>query len=224
MGNWLQLDYTYSDLNYKEPQMSEKAQLAGIRGEAGFNFGGLFALSAGGEYQDGHTNYDGATFTGTPVKQVTNDYLRDTRLMLHLVYMPVVFSAGIGERYWYNNLVVSYRRRTDYKYTPLVVSYSTGGMYIRFEQDLWTKGTNTSQMHDVNAAAHDVQFTLGTGTGMAVEVGYFIPNAMAGATHLYVRYQHWSVKQSDVQNDGTQNLMEPDNNSTTIQAGIGLQF
>lgn len=223
-SNWLNLDYTYSDLTYKEPNvMTEKGRLAGVRGEVGFSFAQTFALSAGGEYQDGNLNYDGSTFGGTPVKQVTKDYFRDLRAMVHVLFSPFVLSVGFADRYWYDDLVVSYRRRTHYQYTPIQLSYFMQNVYFVLEHDQWGKGTNTSHMSDVNAAAHDVDFTLGKGSGLGVEIGYVIPSAVC-ATRLFLRYHKWSVKQSDVQSDGTQNLVEPENNTTLVQLGIGLGF
>lgn len=221
-GNWLDVSYTYTDFTYKEEKMSEKAQLAGVRGEVGFSLGPV-ALSVGGEYQDGHLHYDGQTFGGTPVQTYTNDYMRDLRATAHLVFHPFVLSVGVAQRYWYDDLVISYRRRTQYDYMPVQLTYQHERAYIRFEHDIWKKGSNTSHMSDVNPAAQDVTFTLGDGSGFGVEIGYEIPSQMV-PSHIFARYHRWSVKQSDVQSDGTQLLVEPDNTTTIIQGGIGLSF
>ncbi len=221
---WLNLDYTYTDFAYKEPgYMNEKGRLAGIRGEVGINFFGMLGVSAGGEYQDGHLNYDGSTFSGTPVKQVTKDYVRRTEYLAHFFYGPMTLSAGMAERYWFDDLVISYRRRTRYNYIPVYLSYRMDAVYLKFEHDIWQKGWNKSHMSDVNASARDVEFTLGTGTGMGVELGYLL---FAGtvATRIFVAYHKWDVKESDVQSDGTQNLIEPKNNTTEIKVGLGLGF
>lgn len=221
---WLNLDYTYTDLVYKEPSlMNEKGRLAGVRGEVGMNVFGLMGLSAGGEYQDGNLNYDGSTFGGTPVKQVTKDYFRRTEFLAHLFYGPVTVSAGLAERYWFNDLVISYRRRTRYNYIPVCLTYRMDSAYLKFEHDIWQKGWNKSHMSDVNASARDVEFKLGTGTGFGVEMGYLIP-AGGVTTRIFVAYHKWDIKESDIQNDGTQNLIEPKNNTTEIKVGLGLGF
>jgi hypothetical protein len=220
---WLTTDYTYTDFKYKEPGvMSEHGRFAGVRGEFGINLFGGFGLSAGGEYADGHTDYDGSTFSGTPVKVITNDYLRTTQYLAHVTYGSMVIAAGMAERYWYNDLVISYRRRTRYNYMPVFFTYRTGPMYVKVEHDIWQKGWNKSHMSDVNAAANDVEFKLGKGTGFGFEVGYVIPGMLT--TRLFMAYHKWDIKESDVQSDGTQNLIEPANNTTEIKAGIGLAF
>lgn len=223
-SHWLNLDYTYTDLVYKEPgAMSERGKLAGVRGEVGLNLFGYIAVSAGGEYQDGNLYYDGSTFGGTPVKQVTKDYFRRTEFLAHAFYGPVSLSAGVAERYWFDDLVISYRRRTRYNYMPVYVTYRMETIYLKIEQDIWQKGWNKSHMHDVNASAHDVEFTLGKGTGMGAELGYMFPSGTM-VSRVFIAYHKWDVKQSDVQNDGTQNLIEPKNNTTEVKVGIGLGF
>lgn len=222
-SHWLNLDYTYTDLVYKEPGlMSERGQLAGIRGELGVNMAGLFAISAGGEYQDGNLYYDGSTFGGTPVKTVTKDYIRRTEFLAHGFYGPVQVSVGLAERYWFDDLVISYRRRTRYNYIPVYFTYRTESLYFKIEHDVWQKGWNKSHMRDVNPAARDVEFTLGAGTGMGVEIGYMFQGTVS--TRIFAAYHKWDVKESDVQSDGTQLLIEPKNNTTEVKVGIGLGF
>lgn len=221
---WLNLDYTYTDIVYKEPGlMNEKGRLAGVRGEVGINFLGVMGISAGGEYQDGNLYYDGSTFSGTPVKQVTKDYFRRTEFLAHILYGSMTLSAGLAERYWFNDLVVSYRRRTRYNYIPVYFTYRLSSVYLKMEHDVWQKGWNKSHMSDVNASARDVEFELGKGTGMGVELGYLLLSGSM-ATRIFVAYHKWDVNPSNVQNDGTQNLIEPKNSTTEIKVGLGLAF
>ena len=221
---YLNVDYTYTDIIYKEPAvMSERGQLAGVRGELGFHIAPQLALSVGGEYQDGNMNYDGATFGGTPVKQVTKDYFRQTEALVHVSYAPFMLSAGVAQRYWFNDLVVSYRRRTRYDYIPVYLTYRAGPAYLKLQHDIWQKGWNKSHMSDVNPAANDVEFELGEGKGFGVEVGYLLPSGPV-ATRIFAAYHRWDVKESNVQSDGTQNLIEPKNNTTEVKVGLGLMF
>jgi hypothetical protein len=221
---WLHVDYTYSDITYKEPGlMTETGRYAGIRGELGVNLLDYVAFSAGGSYMDGHMDYDGSTFDGTPIKVITNDYIRDTRLLAHVVYTPFVLSYGVAQRYWYNDMVISYRRRTRYDYQPLMLTYYQEGFYVRYEHALWGKGWNKSHMSDTGGGRQDVEFELGKGTGMGFEIGVLLPTP-AFATHLFASYHKWTVKESNVQNDGVDSLVEPNNNTTTIQIGLGVAF
>lgn len=220
---WLVTDYTYTDFEHKQPgSFKETARLAGVRGEVGLRLMGGLGISYGGEYQDGNTTFEGTSFGGTPMRVVTNDYIRQTQALVHFVYGPAVFAAGMAERYWYNDLVVSYRRRTQYNYIPIYVTYRAAQVYVKVEHDIWQRGTNKTHMSDVNPAARDVEFKLGDGSGMGVEIGYVIPGMVT--TRIFAAYHKWDIKESDVQSDGTQDLVEPKNSTTEIKAGIGLAF
>lgn len=223
-GNWFHIDYTYSQITYQEPTvMKETGNFAGVRGELGLNLLGWGAISAGGSYMDGHMNYDGSTFDGTAIKTITKDYFRDTRILVHAMSFPFTLSFGVAQRYWYDDLVISYRRRTRYDYNPIILTYTDPTFYLRYEQDLWSKGWNKSHMSDVSNSRRDVEFELGKGTGMGIELGLFAPT-QGYISHLFVAYHKWTVKQSNVQNDGTSNLVEPDNQTETLQLGLGIVF
>lgn len=222
--HWLNLDFTYTELTYKEPGLlTEKGRLAGVRGEFGFFLFSNLGVSAGGEYQDGNLDYEGPSATATiPMKEITNDYFRRTEILGHLALSGFVLSSGVAQRYWYNDLVTSYRRRTRYEYIPVYLTYRMQNFYIRYEQDIWKKGWNKRQVSDVNPAASDVEFNLGKGNGYGAELGIVIPGWVA--SRIFVAWHKWTVKESDVQNDGTQNLTEPDNNTTEIKGGLGFSF
>jgi hypothetical protein len=221
---WLNLDYTYNQITYKESKMSEKGDFAGIRGDLGLGLSENFGISVGGEYMDGHMNYDGSTFTGTAVKQVTKDYIRETRILAHMLFGPVVFSAGVAQREWFDDLVVSYRRRTTYDYYPMALTLYRGELYIKAQVDVWKSGKNKSYMHDVNASERDVEFKQPSGSGWGAEVGYMLPTADKIFARVFLAYHQWSVSDSDTQNDGVYNLMEPKNTTTVLQGGLGLSF
>jgi hypothetical protein len=221
---WLNVDYTYTDLSYHEPSMSDRAHLAGIRGDVGIGLFDNFGISAGGQYQDGNFYYDGATFSGTPVKQVTKDYVRETYLLANFMMGPVTVSGGIGQREWYNDTVISYRRREIYNYYPMTVTITRGGVYFKVENIAWKSGKNKSYMHDVNPAEKDVEFTQGSGNMYGAEIGFLIPTAAHFSTRVFLAYRRWDVAESDTQNDNVYNLVEPKNNTVTWQAGIGLNF
>lgn len=222
---WLNAAYTYNDITYKESAMEEKGRMGGVQGELGLRLFNTFAVSAGGQYMDGHLNYDGSTFAGDPIRTVTKDQIRDLRAMGHLYIGSVVLSAGMAQRYWYNDLVISYRRRTWYDYTPVMLTlFATNSIYLRFEHDIWRGGRNKSHMSDTSSSRKDVEFKQKSGSGMGGELGYIMPNANGISTRIFVSYHKWSVKASDVKNDGVDNLVEPENETITLQAGVGLSF
>jgi hypothetical protein len=69
-----------------------------------------------------------------------------------------------------------------------------------------------------------VNFTQDKGSGYGAEVGYLVQTADHFLTRIFVGYHRWDVQDSDIQNDGVYNLVEPKNNTVTIQAGLGLSF
>ena len=166
-------------------------------------------------------HYDGSTFGGTPVKTYTNDYIRDTGILAHGIFGSFIISYGVAQRYWYNDLSISYRRRTRYDYQPLMMTYVQNNLYLRFETDMAIKGWNKSHMSDVSASRHDVEFDLGTGSGSGIEIGIFLPGQLF-ATHVYLSYHKWAFKASNAVSDGVDNLIEPENNTQTVQVGLGI--
>lgn len=220
----LSLDYLYGNINYTEPGvMKESGQFPGIRGQLRLNLLSNVQLSAGGSYFDGHLFYEGATFGGTPVTQTTVDYFRDIRYLVHLKFDSVEFSSGVAERYWLNDLVISYKRRTEYKYIPIIIKYNAMPFYTQLEYRSWVEGTNVSTMSRVNPASRDVTFTQDKGGGYAIELGVEYPFGALKAKSFLV-YDVWSVADSDIQNDNTQNLIEPKNNTKTYILGVGFTY
>ncbi len=221
---WLKLDYTYTDIAYKEAKMTEAGRFPGIRGELGLGLTSMIGASVGGQYMEGNLNYSGETFSGASAKTVTKDYFSTTYGLIHLFFDSWVISGGIAQREWFNNLVISYRRRQTYSYYPLAATIYRGPLYFKAEWDWHFKGKNKTYMSDVNAAEHDVEFAQSSGSGYGAEVGVTIPTAMGFATHGFVAYHRWDIGDSDVQNDGVYNLMEPANHTTVIEGGIGVSF
>jgi hypothetical protein len=220
---WLQVAYTYTDFTFKDASLSQKGQLAGIRGEAGIHLFGNVAASIGGEYQDGHLNADGNSLSGGAVHSITGDYIRDTRMLAHALFNSFVVSTGLAQRYWYNNLGSgAYRQRTRFDYLPVLVTYHSNLLYVRAERDFVRRGRSLAQMSDQNPAARDVDFSLG-GSSISLEVGYMLYSAKAN-THVFAKYQTWNAEASDAQNDGVQTLSRPGSTTTLLQIGIGFQI
>ena len=216
-------DYTFNDFTYKEPGVRKMhGRLAGVRGEFGLNLFAGLGVSVGGEYADGHLNFTELTPGASARTRLTHDYFRQTQGLIHFVYGSMVVAAGMAERYWYNHLEDSNRRRTRYNYTPIFFTYRAGPIYLKLEHDIWNKGWHKSHMSDVNPVATDIEFKLGKGTGSGAELGYRIAGMVT--SRIFISYHKWDVKDSDVQSDGTQNYIESKNSVTEIKGGIGLAF
>lgn len=218
------LDLQYLRKSYEEPSvMTEKGQFTVFRGEAFWWYFGDYGGSIGGYYTDGNMNYNGATFGGTPVQVVTKDYIFEYFLKVHARIPNWEFSLGYAHRVWHNDLVISYTRKTKYTYYPLSVTYKYEPFFVRLEYRIWGEGKNLSTMSRVNASARDVTFTQNSGSGYVLEVGAQYPwGPMQVKTYLALDL--WYVDDSDIQNDNTQNLIEPGNSTESIILGVGFIY
>jgi hypothetical protein len=223
-GAWLNLEYTYNNIAYSESAMNEKGNFAGLRGELGLGVGSSLGVSVGGEYMEGNLQYTGSTFTGTSAQTLTKDYIRDLRALLHMFMGQMELAGGVAQREWFDNLVVSNRRRETYDYYPAMITFYRDIIYFRLEYDLWSRGRNKAYMSDVNPAERDVDFSQSSGSGYGVEVGLTVPTAARFGVRAFLSYHRWDVNDSDVQNDNVYTLKEPKNNTVTISGGLGVSF
>ena len=224
-GNWIKLDYTYANLEAKSTgDTAQKGQLAGARGELGFNALGYLSVSAVGEYTDFHTS-----FNGTPIGQtqsqrvVTGDFARDLRVMTHLIASPVVISAGVAERLWSDQLPNVYTARTTYAYLPAQISYYFRYAYITYEQDIWRSAKAKVAFGEGDPAASNAEFSLKGTSSFAAELGWMVPSAL-GTTRLFLRYQKWTTRASEPVENGLASVVFPELETTLIQGGIGIGF
>jgi len=223
-GNWYSLSYIYDDFRYEEPgAMKETGPLPGLHGDFGINMMPWLTLGGGFQYVSGNLTYDGATFGGTPVTTLTKDRNWHINMRVYFFADPIEFSIGWARRYLYNNLVVSYRREETYNFIPIALTYKFQPFYATYEYRNFVSGENLTHMSDVSSAQRDVKFKQDTGSGFSLEFGYIIP-AQPVSTKVFLRYDYWHVAQSDIQNDNTQNLVEPDNNTREIFLGIGVIY
>ena len=224
-GNHLTLDLTMNDVSYEEPGvMTEDGIIGGVRAEFGYGLGESLSVSLGGSYYDGSLYYDGSTFGGTPVNTRTTDYFRTLEAKINYIAAPsFVVSVGYAERTWYNDLIISYRRLTEYEYVPLYLTYFTGPYYFQFEYDHWLEGLNTSFMSDVGGGRQDIMMKQNDGGGIGLEVGRII-SASPISARIYLKYHKWDVDASETAFDGVQTLVEPENNTQTITLGIGVML
>ncbi|MBC86026.1 MAG: hypothetical protein CL677_02515 [Bdellovibrionaceae bacterium] len=218
---WLGVGLIYNQMDYEEPDvMTEKGANGGLHLDVGYLLLPNISVNLDAKYWDGRLKYDGATFGGTPVKTQTADILSDNRIYFNYSGATTTFSVGYGQRYWYNDLIISYRRKTTYNFVPLKGTLRSGSFYYSFEYNLWLGGVNKSFMSDTGGGRNDVTMDLDSGSGMALEWGY-----VHGATPVaraFLRIEKWDVDDSETAFDGVDNLVEPKNNTLTIMIGSGL--
>jgi hypothetical protein len=220
-GSWLNLEYTYNNIEASDSALSEKGAFAGIRGELGLNLtSNNLGASIAGEYMDGSFQADGSAVTGTAIHGLTRDYIRDLRALAHYFSGGLVFSAGLGQREWYDNLVVTYPRRETYNYYPLMVTFYRESVYFRFEYDVWSKGKSTAYMSTLNPAAGDVSVTRGSGNGYGLEVGYVVPASGRFGARAFLSYHRWDAGDSDSQ----AGFAESKTSATVLAGGLGVGF
>lgn len=220
---WITLGLTYNHVEYEEPRvMTEKGGNGGVQLELGANLLSGLSVSFWAEHLDGRLFYEGSTFSGTAIETITNDYFGDYRLKFYGLFESFIFSVGYGLRNWYDDLVVSYRRRTEYRFIPIQLIFLSSPYYFSFEFDSWLQGKNTSYMSDVNTSRKDVEMAQNVGSGYGFEVGWITGGSPQ--TKSFLRIHKWGVDQSEVANDGVDNLVEPKNNTLSMVVGIGLIF
>tara|TARA_B100001248_G_scaffold262731_2_gene261844 strand:+ start:14384 stop:15127 length:744 start_codon:yes stop_codon:yes gene_type:complete len=219
----LHIGLIYEDFSYEEPGvMTEEGTNGGVELESGILISPNISFSLYGSYWDGRLQYDGSTFGGTPVQVMTGDYLYHLKAKLHFVFGNTVLSTGYAQRFWHNDLIVSYRRETEYQYIPLKLTVYSGRFYYSFEYDHWLEGLNTSYMSDTGGGRRDVELKQNDGKGMGLEIGWIIPASVQ--TKVYLRAHQWKVDASESAFDGVDNLVEPENETLSLRLGMGIIF
>jgi hypothetical protein len=216
--------YIYQTMHYKEPAiMDEKGKITGYSIEMRYALSERLRLGAELRFLGGHLEYNGSTFSGTPIKQTTNDIVREYRSTLGYALGSLRPFIGIGQRYWSNDLVISYLRETTYNYMPLGLTYTSQPFYITYEHRQFLSGTNKSHMSDVGGGRKDVSFTQKTGQGYLCEVGFFFPVSVFDMK-VSLGYEHWQIDNSTISNDGVDDLIEPHNSTNSFIASVGLFY
>jgi hypothetical protein len=217
---------TFSQMHkrYEEPGvMTERGRLPGYQFDVKYK--GLEIIHLFFQYSQwaGHLEYDGATFAGTPLKQTTDDYVREYRALFYLngpIFSPYL---GYGQRYWRNDLVISYVRDTTYFYFPIGIEAKWLFFFFGAEYKSFLGGENKSFMSDTGGGRRDVKMDQENGRGYHLEAGVLIPIAMI-TTKVTLKYEKWNIEDSKTANDGVDTLVEPKNNSTLMSLNIGLIF
>jgi hypothetical protein len=221
--NW-DFGVTYSQIQkrYEEPGiMKERGRLPGYQFDVKYK--GLEILHLFFQYSEwkGHLEYDGSTFAGTPIKQTTNDYVREYRALVFLnspIFSPYM---GYGQRYWRNDLVISYVRDTTYYYFPIGIEAKWLYLFFAAEYKSFLGGVNKSFMSDTSSSRSDVEMDQENGRGYHLEGGVLIPFQLV-KVKVTLKYEKWNIEDSETSNDGVDTLIEPKNNTSLISLNIGL--
>lgn len=223
-GSGLRFDFSYHYHHYSEPGvMDERGQLTGFTIEPYLSLGEGFGLSAEGQYFLGHPQYDGATFSGTPVKTTVRDWISKYNIGPYIETPDFVFRVAYAQRTWMDDLVISYRRETRYKFVPITLGFKSAPIYFNVTYNHFLEGENFSGMSKMAANRHDVTVKQNKGYGYGFELGWLMESSPF-KTKMAAFYEKWLVDESEVGNDGTQNLIEPQNNTESFGISIGLIY
>ena len=207
--------------------------MLGISGKYTFRGQKGFIISADIEYTSGlNTEYDGATWGGTPVVEDSYDWIFESRLLAGgEVKLPGDFDLrpyiGLGLRYWHNDVegAGSYQRKMDYWYIPIgtAVTKKVSENFrwgVAIEYDLFLLGHNRSYLSDVNPRFNDVDMRQSSGYGLRISAPLTYKSLQI-EPYLY----YWSIDQSDTDlltYNGAPYayVVEPDNETTVY----GIRF
>lgn len=216
--------FIHSQVNYKEPSvMSEKGALQGYSLEAYLAPSHWLVFQAQGKWLDGNLEYDGSTFSGTPVSQTTKDKITEYRGLMMLKMGRFAPYTGWGQRYWLNDLVISYRRETTYQYIPIGFRYVWRPFYLSYESRHFLGGVNKSYMGDIGGGRHDVTMKQKSGKGYSIEAGYLARISTFDLKFSFA-YEFWGIDDSETSFDGVDTLVEPHNSTNAYTFSAGIYF
>lgn len=221
---WADVDAVYSSLSYNEPDLSatEAGRFAGVRGDLGVSLMPGLGVTLGGDYTDGNMNYTGKTLTGASVSGYTGDYIRTEYGLVEVNIGYFILSGGFATREWYDRIPSAYRRYETMRYYPVIATFTRGMFYLKGEYDFGDGGSLNARLSDTGA--EDLVFSRSGGSGYALEFGAMIPTAMGFQDRIFIGYRRFSVAAAGTQSDGASNISVGSNNTTILQAGIGVSF
>jgi hypothetical protein len=218
------VSYVHSYVDYKEPGvMTEEGLLKGVGADLLWRFNDVISLNLQGKFLSGELEYTGETFSGTPLKQTTEDIIREYRGLFQFKLNNFVPYAGYGYRYWKNDLVISYVRETTYYYLPIGLRYVWRPFYLSFEHREFLNGVNVSHMSDVDPSRNNVTLNQDKGRGYLIEAG-LLARIKAFDFKFSVAYERWEIDDSDTASDGVDTLVEPHNSTNALTFSLGMFY
>ncbi len=233
----------YFDYEEDGVNMEEEGFMYGMVGSYVFQGQDGLYFASTLEIDYGELDYDGETWGGTPVSADTEDWIIQWRCLLGLtVYddraLSVIPFAGIGYRYWYDDIKASggYEREIHYWYVPLGVKLAGALPYgwqvaVSAEYDFFLGGRVKSYLSDANFAFNDpeVDQDFASGYGLRASMGFQkrITDGLDLLIEPFLRY--WDIDKSDYATltyYGTYyaTVYEPANTTMSYGIRVGLRF
>lgn len=218
----------YDRVRYSEANMDEKGWLPGGYFGVKWVFDYPYALNARIDYYNGNLKYNGSTFSGTPVlDNSTKDWIRNIEVMGDVRAGAFTFHMGLGERVWFNDLVISYTRRTTYYYLPVGFTWEDpSGFYLKALQNFFLVGYNVSTLSSVSHTPPygDVMVPQRVGNGWSAEIGWRDTSHPAVNLELAAYYKEWHVNDSESESTGGTSVIEPKNKTDILGFNLGIVF
>ena len=223
------LGFAYDRFRYSESNMDEQGWLPGIYLGSEWIVNPQYSVRARADYYRGNLTYNGSAFDGTPIlNNKTKDWILNIELGSDInLNERVAFNIGLATRIWYDDLVISYTRKTTYYYLPVGLTYNfNGGFSLKAVQNYWLVGNHVATMSSVphTPPYSDINVKQPSGTGWGVELLYRATNNSKANLEIAVYWREWHVDASTTEQSGGQTLYEPKNKSDTLGFNLGVAF
>jgi len=192
------------------------------------NGGSVF--KAEGRFAFGRVDYDGALSDGTPAKlNGINDFVFEGRLLLgaDMLFSDILGTlySGVGYRYLNDDTSFDpygYERESNYLYIPL-----GGEIYANLKADwYWGAGIELDYLawgmqrsHRSDIGRDDVDNRQNSGYGYRASVR-FEHKSKKAVFAIEPFYRYWDIDDSEIEYDGYEYGLEPDN--STKEIGVQL--
>jgi len=215
--------------------------LFGVMGRYAYNRKAVM-LGCSLEFAAGILDYDGSTWSGTPVNADSNDFLFEFRTVvggnLHKRKTKITPFIGLGLRYWNDDLQASggYEREILYLYSPIGIKF-TRPLSTRWswgfsgEYDLFWKGWVTSHLSDADPGYNDPKNHQSFGDGFGVRFSFQFRNHISEKLSWCIEpfFRYWDVAQSDyapltLYGAPAGYVYEPENNTLSYGVTVGFGF
>ncbi len=241
------LGFDAVSFNYEEPGlMEEDGTLYGLYANYSVHGADRLMGEISLNYVWGSLTYDGAivdliTFEETPVKEETDDWIVEARVLVGYDYKLknsaiITPFSGYGYRYLNDEIggIGGYEREVRYWYLPIGVkalsSLTANRIWgISIEYDLFLNGKVKSHISDVDPAFNDPKNDQDFGDGYGWRISLELNQKLSDKLSLCIEpyYRMWDIKQSDISTLRVYGIpfrygVEPDNETKTF--GLRLTF
>jgi hypothetical protein len=228
---------------YQESGVTIDGPLYGVCGTYTYHGENRLMASAGLTLAYGELYYDGRTWGGSSAHADTEDSLvefrglvgYDWRATEGLVVTPF---AGLGYRYWNNNIKGSggYERETTYWYSPFGIQTRSPLSLneewgVTAEYDLFLGGTAKSHLSDAVSGFNNPEVDLKAGEGYGMRFSAWVATKMEEGFVLRVEpfFIYWNIDESNstqLRLNGTTigSVFEPSNDTTSYGLRLSMEF